>query len=107
MNRLWDHLFGRPLIADNGFLSLTFETGVIGLAAFLWLNRAVLGSMYQASRRRGSVRAVCAAFMFAFWCGEMVQMVTGDLFTYWRNMVVFFAALAVVQEFPEGSRREG
>jgi hypothetical protein len=97
------HLFGRPLIADNGFLSLTFEAGVIGLAAFLWLNRAVLGSMYQASRRRGSVRAVCAAFMFAFWCGEMVQMVTGDLFTYWRNMVVFFAALAVVQESPEGS----
>jgi hypothetical protein len=45
--------------------------------------------------------------MFAFWCGEMVQMMTGDLFTYWRNMVVFFAALALVQEAPEGSASEG
>jgi hypothetical protein len=33
----------------------------------------------------------------------MVQMVTGDLFTYWRNMVVFFAVLALVQEIPEES----
>lgn len=101
------HLFGRPLIADNGFLALTFEAGVIGLAAFLWLNRAVFISTYRASQRRGSVRAVCAAFMFAFWCGEMVQMVTGDLFTYWRNLVVFFAALALVQGVPEDSITEG
>ena len=50
-----------------------------------------------------SIRSVFAAFLFAFWCGEMVQMVTGDLFTYWRNMVVFFAVLALVQEVPEES----
>jgi hypothetical protein len=37
----------------------------------------------------------------------MVQMVTGDLFTYWRNMVVFFGALALVQEAPERSISEG
>jgi O-antigen ligase len=100
-------LFGRPLIADNGFLSLTFEAGIIGLAAFLWLNQAVFSSTYRASLGGGSVRAVCAAFMFAFWCGEMVQMVTGDLFTYWRNMVVFFAALALVQGVPEDTITEG
>lgn len=91
------HLFGRTLIADNGFLSLTFEAGIIGLTAFLWLNQAVFSSTYKASQRGHSLRAVCAAFMFAFWCGEMVQMLTGDLFTYWRNMIVFFAALALVQ----------
>jgi len=100
-------LFGRPLIADNGFLSLTFETGIIGLAAFLWLNWRVFNTTLRASRQRDSVRAIGAAFMFAFWCGEMVQMVTGDLFTYWRNMVVFFAALALVQAAPEGSANEG
>ena len=61
----------------------------------------------KASRQRNSVRAIGAAFMFAFWCGEMVQMVTGDLFTYWRNMVVFFAALALVQAVPEGATNEG
>jgi hypothetical protein len=37
----------------------------------------------------------------------MVQMVTGDLFTYWRNMVVFFAVLALVQEVPEESMSGG
>lgn len=101
------HLFGKPLIADNGFLSLTFETGIIGLAAFLWLNWAVFSTTLKACRQRDSVRAIGAAFMFAFWCGEMVQMVTGDLFTYWRNMVVFFAALALVQAVPERSTNEG
>jgi O-antigen ligase len=97
------HLLGRPVIADNGFLSLTFETGLIGLAAFVWLNQAVFSSTHRARRQQSSVRAVCATLMFAFWCGEMVQMVTGDLFTYWRNMVVFFAAMALVQEVPERS----
>jgi hypothetical protein len=101
------HLLGKPLIADNGFLSLTFEAGIIGLAAFFWLNGAVFSTTLRASRQRNSVRAIGAAFMFAFWCGEMVQMVTGDLFTYWRNMVVFFAALALVQAAPEGSAAEG
>jgi O-antigen ligase len=96
-------LFGRSIIADNGFLSLTFEAGIIGLAAFLWLNQRVFSATYRASQRRGSGRPVFAAFLFAFWCGEMVQMVTGDLFTYWRNMVVFFAVLALVQEIPEES----
>jgi len=103
----YTHLFGRPLIADNGFLSLTFEAGIIGLAAFFWLNRVVFSSTLRASRQQNSVRAIGAAFMFAFWCGEMVQMMTGDLFTYWRNMVVFFAALALVQEAPEGAPNEG
>ena len=100
-------LFGRSIIADNGFLSLTFEAGIIGLAAFLWLNQTVFSAMHRASERRGSIRPVFAAFLFAFWCGEMVQMVTGDLFTYWRNMVVFFAVLALVQEVPEESMSGG
>ncbi len=96
-------LFGKALIADNGFMSLTFEAGVFGLAALLRLNRAVFGSMYKASLQEGSRRGICAGFMFAFWCGEMVQMMTGDIFTYWRNMVVFFAVMAVVQEAREES----
>jgi O-antigen ligase len=101
------HLFGRPIIADNGYLSLTFETGLIGLAAFLWLNRAILGAAYRRSQQKNPAAAVGSAFFFAFWCGQLVQMVTGDLFTYWRNMVVFFGALALVQNVPEDSPKQG
>jgi hypothetical protein len=36
-----------------------------------------------------------AQFMFAFWIGEMVQMFTGDIFTYWRNLVLFFTVIAM------------
>ncbi len=36
-----------------------------------------------------------AQFMFAFWIGEMVQMFTGDIFTYWRNLILFFTVLAM------------
>jgi len=51
-------------------------------------------------------RGLCRVHV-AFWCGELVQMVTGDLFTYWRNLVVFFAALALVQDGDERSLSEG
>ena len=39
---------------------------------------------------------VCRNILFAFWCGELIQMLTGDIFTYWRNLTTFFALLAAV-----------
>jgi len=35
--------------------------------------------------------------MFAFWCGEMVQMMTGDIFTYWRNFIPYVVLIALLQ----------
>jgi O-antigen ligase len=90
-------LFGSNLIADNGFLSALFETGIIGLIAFLNLNWVIFKSLYKTSQHQNSTVRRYAAFLLAFWCGEMAQMVTGDLFTYWRNLTIYLALMAFVQ----------
>jgi O-antigen ligase len=94
-------LFGFNVIADNGFLSAAFETGLIGLIAFLNLNWVIFRSLHRTSQHRNSTIRRYAAFLFAFWCGEMVQMVTGDLFTYWRNLVVYLALISLVQRLSQ------
>jgi hypothetical protein len=33
--------------------------------------------------------------MFCFWAGQSVQMLSGDLLTYWRVLPVYFFVLAL------------
>jgi O-antigen ligase len=77
-----------PLIVDNMYLSLLVETGIAGLAAFLWLNFCILRHAWQARA------TLFGTTMFCFWTGEMVQMLSGDLFTYWRILPLYFWMLA-------------
>lgn len=97
------NLFGPALIADNGFLSLAFETGILGLVAFMSLNMAIFRSLHKTSQHRNSTIHLYSTFLFAFWCGEMVQMMTGDIFTYWRNLIVYFLFIGVVQKISRSS----
>jgi len=90
-------LFGKSIVADNGYLSLLFETGILGFAAFAWLNLAILKTLRDQGQAPSLFYRLCRTFLFAFWCGEMVQMLTGDIFTYWRNLTVLFAMIAAVQ----------
>jgi O-antigen ligase/polysaccharide polymerase Wzy-like membrane protein len=86
---------GRGVVADNMYLSLLVETGVIGLAVFLAFNAAVLRASWRAARSVDSRTAFFGAWMFCFWAGEMVQMLSGDLFTYWRVLPVYFWVLGL------------
>jgi O-antigen ligase len=87
---------GRPVIADNMYLSLLIESGWPGLAALLALSAAILAVSYRQARTAATpVRRFCGTWMFAFWCGEMVQMASGDILTYWRVLPAFFAVLAI------------
>jgi O-antigen ligase len=81
---------GTRLVADNTYLSLLVETGIIGLTVFVFLNLAILRTAYRAARS-GSF---FGTWIFCFWCGEMVQMLSGDLITYWRVLPVYFWVLA-------------
>ncbi|MBN9663926.1 MAG: O-antigen ligase family protein [Acidobacteria bacterium] len=79
---------GAPLIADNMYLSLLAETGFVGLLAFLALNIAIL----QAGWRARS--SFYGAWIFSFWTGQTIQMLSGDLLTYWRVIPIYFWVLA-------------
>ena len=80
---------GSQIIADNTWLSLLVETGVIGLACFVALNTAILRSSFR-SARQGNFYG---QWIFCFWTGEVIQMFSGDLITYWRVLPVYFWVL--------------
>ena len=86
---------GRPAVADNMYLSLLLETGILGLASFAVFNIAVLVTAWRAAHSEDSRRAFFGLWMFSFWVGQMFQMLSGDLFTYWRVLPVYFWVLAV------------
>jgi hypothetical protein len=86
---------GRPVIADNTYLSLLVETGVIGLAVFVTLNVAILRASFRAARSVNSTAAFFGTWVFCFWVGETFQMLSGDLITYWRVLPLYFWALGV------------
>ena len=41
------------------------------------------------------LRSFCGAWILCFWAGEVVQMASGDLLTYWRVLPVYFWILAL------------
>lgn len=84
---------GTEMIADNTYLSLLIETGMIGLSAFLALNWQILRNGLRAARSDNPRAAFLGQWIFCFWVGEMVQMLSGDLITYWRVLPVYFWVL--------------
>jgi hypothetical protein len=91
----YTNYLGGPVVADNMYLSLLVETGIAGLAAVIWLNIAILRASARAARSADSRTSFCGTWMLCFWCGQVVQMFSGDLLTYWRVLPVYFWVLAL------------
>jgi O-Antigen ligase len=87
-------LFHEEIITDNGFLNLLLETGILGLGGFLAFGAAVFRSFWGLSRRGVGTHTFWSAVLFSFWCGEWVQMLAADAYTYWRSMVILLALMA-------------
>jgi O-antigen ligase len=86
---------GRTVITDNMYLSLLAETGIVGLCAMLWLSVQILRSARRAAASPDPRRRFFGSWILAFWAGQIVQMFTGDLLTYWRVLPLYFWVLAV------------
>jgi O-antigen ligase len=91
----YSDLFGGQVVSDNVYLGMLVEAGVLGLAAVLWLNANILRSAYRAARSANARTAFFGMWIFCFWAGESVQMLSGDLLTYWRVLPLYFWTLAV------------
>jgi len=85
---------GQKVITDNMYLSMLVETGIIGLAALVWFNIAILSTAHRAARNANPDASFFGAWMFCFWLGQCVQMFSADLLTYWRILPVYFLVLA-------------
>jgi hypothetical protein len=86
---------GKAVITDNSYLSFLVETGAAGLAAMLGLCFAILRFARRAAGSADPSTAFFGTWIFCFWCGEMVQMTSGDILTYWRVLPLYFWVLAM------------
>ena len=86
---------GENLITDNMYLSTLVETGLAGLATMLFLNGAILAAGYRAARRDEPQASFCGTWIFCFWCGQMFQMGSVDVLTYWRVLPIYLFVLAL------------
>jgi O-antigen ligase len=86
---------GTRVVADNMYLSVLVEAGIGGLAALVALNLAILTAGYRAARSREAERSFYGAWIFCFWIGESVQMLSADVLTFWRVLPVYFWVLAM------------
>jgi O-antigen ligase len=91
----YSDFIGHTAIADNTYLSMLIETGVVGLAALIVWNIAVIRASYQAARADDPQRSFCGTWMLCFWAGQIVQMFSADLLTYWRVLPVYMCVLAL------------
>src|SRR5688572_20726575 len=97
-------LFHGEIITDNGYLSLLLETGLVGLAGFLFFSGAILRAFHRLARSASGRVAFWATVLFSIWCGELVLLLAADAYTYWRNMSVFVALLALTLNLAERHR---
>ncbi len=91
----YSEYLGSTLVADNNYLSVLVETGVLGIAALLWMCLAILRACARAARRADPRASFCGAWMLCFWSGQMVQMFSADVLTFWRVLPVYFWVLAL------------
>ncbi len=95
---------GEDVIADNTYLSLLVETGIAGVAALIALHVAILRTAARAARSLEPRTSFLGAWMLCFWTGEMVQMLSADLITYWRVLPIYLFVLGLaVRELRTGS----
>jgi O-Antigen ligase len=91
----YSNFIGQSIVADNMYLSLLAETGMVGLAAFFLLNFAILRTAWRAARGDDARASFFGTWILCFWIGQLFQMLSGDLFTYWRVLPVYFWVLAM------------
>ncbi len=90
----YTNFIGHTVVGDNMYLTMLVETGIVGLSAFLLLNFAILQTAYRAARSANPAASFLGSWIFCFWIGQILQMLSGDLFTYWRVVPFYFWALA-------------
>ncbi|HUJ50371.1 MAG TPA: O-antigen ligase family protein, partial [Bryobacteraceae bacterium] len=65
----YSDFIGTTAIGDNTYLTLLAETGILGLAAVVLLNAAILVRAYRAARSADDLRSFCGIWMLCFWSG--------------------------------------
>lgn len=87
---------GQTVIADNTYLSLLVETGIAGLLVFIAFSWAALRAGLRAARSGDPQSTFLGLWLVCFWIGQLAQMFSGDLLTYWRVLPLYFWLMATI-----------
>ncbi|HZR91891.1 MAG TPA: O-antigen ligase family protein [Gaiellaceae bacterium] len=82
-------------ITDDQWLVVLLETGVVGMAAFLWLFLRALRRMGKAAKRDPSPRGTLLVATTASVAAYGVSMFTYDAFSFIQSTFLFFIVLGV------------
>jgi hypothetical protein len=66
---------------------------------------SILKTFFRLAHSANERLAFWSAVLFSIWCGELVQLLAADAFTYWRNMVVLAALMALTVNLAEREER--
>ena len=91
----YTNVVGEDVVGDNTYLTMLVETGIVGLAALIALHAAILKTALRAARSLNARTSFLGAWILCFWTGEIAQMVSGDLITYWRVLPIYFFVLGM------------
>lgn len=91
----YSDFIGQRVVADNMYLSVLVETGIVGLAALVLLNIAIVRAAYRAARSEDAEKSFYGTWIYCFWIAEAAQMMSADLLTFWRVLPVYFWVLAM------------
>jgi O-antigen ligase len=91
----YTNYFSREMVADNMYLAMLVETGLPGLLALLLFCAALLAGARRMAHDQSDAVAGLGRFLFCFWLGEMAQMLSGDILTFWRVTPVYLAILGL------------
>jgi putative inorganic carbon (hco3(-)) transporter len=91
----YSDFIGKTAIADNTYLSMLVETGIGGLLALCAMHWVIVRASYRAALVSDPRRSFLGTWMLCFWSGQIVQMLSGDLLTYWRVLPAYFCVLAL------------
>jgi hypothetical protein len=70
-----------------------------------WTTSFASKTFYRLAQQEAGPVAFWAALMFALWCGEMVQLMAVDAYTFWRNMSILTALMALTMNRAERGQR--
>lgn len=88
-------VFGRPVIGDNMYLSMLVETGILGVAAMGIFLVALLTTAYRISRNKDTIASLVGTWLFCFWVGQLAQMLSVDVLTFWRVLPLYLGLLGM------------
>lgn len=91
----YSDFIGQRVVADNMYLSVLVETGIVGLVALMVLNFAMVRAGYRAARSGDAEKSFYGTWIFCFWIAEAVQMMSADLLTFWRVLPLYLWVLAM------------